>query len=79
MIATVPGATDLCSCGHNGLAHDATSQVCRFSKDPTSPCGCVSFGYPGAMTSKSPIVGNTPALTGPSSTVVAPPVGNRNG
>lgn len=63
-ITTVPGATDLCLCGHNGLAHDATSQICRYQKDPAAPCGCQSFGYPGTMTNHSPAAGNAPALSG---------------
>lgn len=63
-IATVPGATDLCLCGHSGLCHDSTSQICRFQKDPSMPCGCQSFGYTGAITNRSPIVGNAPPLFG---------------
>lgn len=82
MIATTPGATDRCICGHDGLAHDATSQVCRFQKDTAAPCGCVSFGYVGAMSAKSPVVGNTPALAGPAQGTnkdAGPLTGNRNG
>lgn len=62
-ITTTPGATDLCLCGHNGLQHDAVSQICRFQKDPSMPCGCQSFGYPGTMGSKPPVT-NAPALSG---------------
>ncbi len=70
MISTVPGATDVCICGHAGVTHNA-SQVCRFQKDPTSPCGCVSFGYPGNM-GTNPSALATPALATPAL------VGNRN-
>lgn len=76
MIATVPGATDICICGHNGLQHDATTQVCRFSKDPTSSCGCANFVRPGTIRSAP----NSPALNGPSQgpNAVLPNTGNRN-
>ena len=78
MIATIPGATNLCICGHNGTAHDATSQVCRFQKDAAAPCGCVSFGRPGTLSGSAPAsTAVASALTGPN--VVAPLLaGNRN-
>lgn len=61
-ITTVPGATDLCLCGHNGTMHDA-SQVCRYKNDVVAPCGCQSFGYPGTMGNHPPVT-NAPALSG---------------
>lgn len=69
-IATTPGATDLCLCGHAGAAHDATSQVCRFQLDGkgqpagrTVACGCQGFGVPGTLGSRPPLT-NAPALSG---------------
>lgn len=81
MLTTTPVATDPCICGHAGATHDATTQVCRFQKDPSAPCGCQSFGVPGGITNKSPLVGNTPPLNGPVQGVNAAPAtaGNRNG
>lgn len=81
-LATAPGATDICICSHAGAMHDATSQVCRFQKQggagSAQACGCVSFGYPGAMTNRSPAVGNTPATTGPSQQVPLPAGANND-
>lgn len=77
-IATTPAAADRCVCGHNGLQHDVPGQVCRFRADASAPCGCVSFGYPGASSNRSPIVGNTPPLTGPNAANPQPAGANRN-
>lgn len=81
-ITTVPAAADICICGHNGLAHDASSQVCRYQKaggnGGADACGCVTFGYPGGMTNRSPAVGNTPPLTGPSAQQPVPAGANND-
>lgn len=81
-ISTTPGASDVCICGHSGSAHDATSQVCRYQaaggKGGADACGCVSFGYPGGMTNRSPAVGNTPPCTGPAAQAPLPAACNND-